>query len=138
MSNTKRTSNQIQAEIARLQGELEDIREEELKMSTAVRILENLGWTRRAGKWERPVSSPKTSVDYKESTILTKGVLVAFDNSLYISSSGINPSGAIALREVLEVKHDCTLVTMPHSISVNCTSVYRTSVIEWAGYKKFK
>ena len=56
MSKTKRTSNQIQAEIARLQGELSHIREEELKMSSAVHILENLGWTRRAGKWERPIS----------------------------------------------------------------------------------
>lgn len=134
MSNTKRTSNQIQAEIARLQGELADIREEELKMASAVHILENLGWTRRAGKWERPIS---IRPHHGGRSNLPKGSLVVHNNLLYVVSQDAAKPLNIWVREVLSVESDNTMVTMPFSIEVDRLDVYPTTSAQWAGYKKF-
>lgn len=132
MLNSKKTAKQIQAEIARLQGELADIQEEELKLASAVHILENLGWTRSGGKWHRPVNNSLFG-----SKPLTKGELVTYNGLLYIVSVFSEDPNRVRVREVLEVGSGSALVTMPFSIWVDRSEVCRTTYHQWAGYKKF-
>ncbi|QXV76824.1 hypothetical protein bas68_0029 [Escherichia phage CarlSpitteler] len=46
-----RNRNVIEAEIAKLEAELADVKEYECARDSAVHILKNLGWTRVRGKW---------------------------------------------------------------------------------------
>lgn len=49
-----RNHNVIEAEIAKLEAELEDVKEYECARDSAVHILKNLGWTRVRGQWVKP------------------------------------------------------------------------------------
>lgn len=51
-----RNRNVIEAEISKLQAELADVKEYECARDSAVHILKNLGWTRKYGKWVKPVA----------------------------------------------------------------------------------
>lgn len=51
-----RNRNVIEAEIAKLEAELADVKEYECARDSAVHILKNLGWTRKYGKWVKPVA----------------------------------------------------------------------------------
>lgn len=51
----KRTSDVIEAEIAKLTKELDGVRLEERKLTSAVHVLHNLGWTFDGGSWKKPV-----------------------------------------------------------------------------------
>lgn len=44
----------IEADIAKLQAELADVKDHESMRDSAVHILKNLGWTRVRGKWVKP------------------------------------------------------------------------------------
>ncbi|WPJ67478.1 hypothetical protein car1b_026 [Escherichia phage Carena] len=49
-----RNRNVIEAEIAKLEAELADVKEHECARDSAVHILKNLGWTRSRGQWVKP------------------------------------------------------------------------------------
>lgn len=51
-----RNRNVIEVEIAKLEAELADVKEYECARDSAVHILKNLGWTRKYGKWVKPVA----------------------------------------------------------------------------------
>lgn len=51
-----RNRNVIEAEISKLQAELADVKEYECARDSAIHILKNLGWTRKYGKWVKPVA----------------------------------------------------------------------------------
>lgn len=52
----------IEADIARLQAELADVKDHDAMRDSAVHILKNLGWTRRAGKWQQPIEARRPSM----------------------------------------------------------------------------
>lgn len=53
----------IEADIAKLQAELADVKENESMRDAAVNILKNLGWTRQKGRWVQPaVTSDKVNI----------------------------------------------------------------------------
>lgn len=52
----------IESEIARLQAELADVKDHDAMRDSAVHILKNLGWTRRAGKWQQPIAARRPSM----------------------------------------------------------------------------
>lgn len=49
-----RPSKDIQADIKKLNAELQASLQQELKVSSAVHVLENLGWTHNGSVWVRP------------------------------------------------------------------------------------
>lgn len=61
-----RNRNVIEAEIAKLEAELADIKEYECARDSAVHILKNLGWTRKYGKWVKPVNRTDLKVFDKD------------------------------------------------------------------------
>lgn len=63
-----RNRNVIEAEIAKLEAELADVKEHECARDSAVHILKNLGWTRKYGKWVQPVNRPDLKVFDKDTT----------------------------------------------------------------------
>ena len=81
----------IQADISKLQAELEDAKVHVAKRDAAVHILENLGWTHSGHKgWQKPKDGPKVS-DYKAP--LKAGELATWEDghiggTVYIRSVG--------------------------------------------------
>ncbi|QHJ81892.1 MAG: hypothetical protein [Bacteriophage sp.] len=53
-----RTVNQIQADISKLQAELQDVKTIEAKRDSAVHILQNLGWSWTGYNWKKPANIP--------------------------------------------------------------------------------
>lgn len=128
MSSEKRTVKVIQAEIARLQGELADIQEEELKMTSAVHILENLGWRRLTGKWVRPeVKGP----------VYAKGWLVKFEGMPYrVVGAGFLPN-TVTVRVITHVSKDCSVVLYePENIALPVDKLAPTNLFIWAGFTR--
>lgn len=72
-----RNRNVIEAEIAKLESELADVKEYECARDSAVHILKNLGWTRKYGKWVKPVakcgSAGKQTFDEDKMTLIKVG-----------------------------------------------------------------
>lgn len=72
-----RNRNVIEAEISKLQAELADVKEYECARDSAVHILKNLGWTRKYGKWVKPVvkcgSVGKQTFDEDKMTLIKAG-----------------------------------------------------------------
>ena len=72
-----RNRNVIEAEIYKLQAELADVKEYECARDSAVHILKNLGWTRKYGKWVKPVakcgSVGKQTFDEDKMTLIKVG-----------------------------------------------------------------
>lgn len=69
----------IEAEISKLQAELEDVKDYESKRNAAVHILTNLGWTHTRGRgWEKPKVNFKV-FDEDSMTHIKAGDWVKFD-----------------------------------------------------------
>lgn len=85
----------IEAEIAKLQAELEDVKAHESKVIAAAHILTNLGWTwTRKDGWKKPVAPIKPTVFDKDTmTHIKKG-----DFCLY--AKGTVLEGFVMVREV--------------------------------------
>ena len=54
-----RSSKDIQADIDKLTAELKATTQHELKVSSAVHVLENLGWTHNGTRWVKPQTKPR-------------------------------------------------------------------------------
>lgn len=103
----------IQAEIAKLEAELEDVKYHEAKTRSAVHILKNLGWTwtRQTG-WKKPEVNKLSHKVFDKDTMthIKAGDWVKVDTGVggygYVRSvsgkyaqvsyiNGVNPQGAI-------------------------------------------
>lgn len=60
-----RKSTEIQAEIKKLNAELKASVQHELKVSSAVHVLENLGWTHNGSVWVKPKKAAAVPKDYQ-------------------------------------------------------------------------
>lgn len=105
----------IEAEISKLQAELEDAKAERTMRISAVYILKNLGWTfdYKHGGWQKPITSQvkPTIFDADTMTHIKAGDWVKYDTGLtggygYVRSvngkhakistvTGVTPRGAI-------------------------------------------
>lgn len=72
-----RKSTEIQAEIKKLNAELKASVQHELKVSSAVHVLENLGWTHNGSVWVRPAKKAGISKDYQ--ALVLAGGLASWD-----------------------------------------------------------
>uniref|UniRef100_A0AAU8EFR0 Uncharacterized protein n=1 Tax=Klebsiella phage vB_Kpn16-P3 TaxID=3230847 RepID=A0AAU8EFR0_9VIRU len=72
----------IQADIAKLQAELEDAKVYCAKRDAAVHILENLGWTHSARYgWKKPIPKPEVKAsEYKAKVV--SGELATYDDKV--------------------------------------------------------
>lgn len=93
----------IQADIAKLQAELEDAKVYGAKRDAAVHILENLGWTHSARYgWKKPIPKPEVKArEYKAPVVA--GAFATYDNkvlggNVYVRSVGEKTASASWIR----------------------------------------
>ena len=73
-----RKSTEIQAEIKKLNAELRASLQQELKVSSAVHVLENLGWTHNGSVWVRP-KNKKVNIAKDYQAPVAAGGLASWD-----------------------------------------------------------
>lgn len=72
----------IQADIAKLQAELEDAKVYGAKRDAAVHILENLGWTHSARYgWKKPIPKPEVKAREYKSPVVA-GAFATYDHKI--------------------------------------------------------
>lgn len=127
----------IEAEISKLQAELEDAKSHELMRTSAVHILKNLGWTYTKGTgWNKPLSTVKPTIfDADSMTHVKAGDWVYVNSNTYrgyayvrsvrdgfITASkvvGTNYRGATVSDKTFIVFHKYCKVTSHMDIMVN-------------------
>lgn len=97
-----RPSKEIQAEIDKLNEELKASSQHELKVSSAVHVLENLGWTHNGRTWVKPKVAVK-SRDYQAP--VSAGGLASWDGGavggyVYVRSVSGQWAGVSHLKSV--------------------------------------
>ena len=108
-----RNIKNIEADIAKLQAELADVKEEEAMRNHAVHILKNLGWTRLKGKWCPPLPSrrapkvfdPTTMTHIKEGDFVQSALT---SDILYVRK--VNSPDRIECSRVLKIQPHGTAV----------------------------
>lgn len=121
----------IEAEISKLQAELEDAKSHEHMRTSAVHILKNLGWTfdKKSG-WKKPFTFKSTPFDADTMTHIKAGDWVKYDTGLtggygYVRSvsgkyakfstvTSVTPRGAV-VTDRTDTMHVNFMKVVPHA-----------------------
>lgn len=122
----------IEAEIAKLKAELEDVKSYEHKRTSAVHILKNLGWTfSKKNGWRKPITIEPTPFDADTMTHVKAGDWVYVTTPIYTGYAYVRKvhGKVITISRVIDVNFACanvsdkTITILSHECKIVPSSV---------------